>query len=65
MKSVLLLPFITALLCGCPDAKVPKAPPKVPEPKASAMAPSDIPAALTNFTASTSFSSLESREGTG
>ena len=30
-----LLPFVfsTALLCGCPDSKIPKTPPKAPEPK--------------------------------
>lgn len=27
------------LLSGCPDTKVPKAPPKVPEPKAASTAP--------------------------
>ena len=25
--------FVTTLLCGCPDPKVPKVPPKAPEPK--------------------------------
>lgn len=30
-----LLPFVftTTLLCGCPEAKVPKVPPHAPEPK--------------------------------
>lgn len=38
MKPLLFLPLtLTAvLLYGCPDAKVPKVPPKVPEPKAVA-----------------------------
>ena len=32
--STFLAAFFTILLCGCPDNKLPKAPPKVPEPKA-------------------------------
>ena len=38
MKPLLFLPLtLTAvLLCGCPDPKVPKVPPKAPEPKALA-----------------------------
>ncbi len=30
-----LLPFVfaTTMLCGCPDTKIPKVPPKAPEPK--------------------------------
>ncbi|MES2412686.1 MAG: hypothetical protein V4614_02710 [Pseudomonadota bacterium] len=34
------------LLCGCPDTKMPKAPPKIPEPKASLLknvSPPDLP----------------------
>ena len=37
MKSLLstfIASFFSLLLCGCPDTKLPKAPPKVPEPKA-------------------------------
>ena len=33
MKPLLPLVFAAALLCGCPDAKPPKIPPKAPEPK--------------------------------
>ena len=43
MKPLLpLLPITLAgvlLLSGCPDTQVPKAPPKVPEPKAENIAP--------------------------
>ena len=43
MKPLLpLLPITLAgalLLSGCPDTQVPKAPPKVPEPKAAHVAP--------------------------
>jgi hypothetical protein len=43
MKPILpLLPITLAgvlLLSGCPDNQVPKAPPKVPEPKAASTAP--------------------------
>ena len=31
--STFLAAFFSMLLCGCPDSKLPKAPPKVPEPK--------------------------------
>jgi hypothetical protein len=34
MKTFLLSLATAALLCGCPDTKVPKKPPSVPEPKA-------------------------------
>ena len=33
MKTLLPLAFVAALLCGCPDPKLPKAPPRAPEPK--------------------------------
>lgn len=33
------------LLSGCPDTQVPKAPPKVPEPKAASVMPQAQPAA--------------------
>lgn len=33
MAKLLPLVFLTALLYGCPDNKVPKIPPKAPEPK--------------------------------
>ena len=33
MTKLLLLVFLTVPLYGCPDTKVPKVPPKVPEPK--------------------------------
>jgi Prokaryotic membrane lipoprotein lipid attachment site len=36
MKNMLLALSAAFVLSGCPDAKVPKAPPKVPEPKAAA-----------------------------
>ena len=38
------------LLSGCPDPKAPKAPPKVPEPKA-VMTTAPAPALSSNFTA--------------
>ncbi|WP_309683917.1 hypothetical protein [Polaromonas sp.] len=46
---VLLLPVVM-MLAGCPDAKVPKAPPNVPEPKASVWLQDAItlPAAVAN-----------------
>ncbi|EJL87084.1 hypothetical protein PMI15_01230 [Polaromonas sp. CF318] len=43
-----LLPFTLAgllLLSACPDAKSPKAPPKVPEPKADSASAQALPAA--------------------
>lgn len=43
-----LLPFTLAgllLLSACPDAKSPKAPPKVPEPKAANTSAQALPAA--------------------
>jgi len=48
MKSLLPLPLITLLallLSGCPDANIPKPPPKIPVPKAAASAlqsPADL-----------------------
>lgn len=36
MKPLLPLTLATLLLCGCPDSKLPKVPPSVPEPKAAA-----------------------------
>ena len=33
MAKLLPLIFLTSLLYGCPDTKIPKAPPKAPEPK--------------------------------
>jgi hypothetical protein len=42
MKSLLPLPLITLLallLSGCPDANIPRPPPKIPLPKAAASAP--------------------------
>jgi hypothetical protein len=45
-----LLPFTLAgllLLSACPDPKSPKAPPKVPEPKAADSAETRLPAQLT------------------
>jgi len=38
MKTLLqLVPLVlgTVLLCGCPDTKLPKPPPQIPEPKIS------------------------------
>ena len=35
MKLPLLLVSATMLLAGCPDTKLPKVPPSVPEPKAA------------------------------
>jgi len=43
-----LLPFTLAgllLLSACPDTRSPKAPPKVPEPKAAIAPPQALPAA--------------------
>ncbi|MDQ3060655.1 MAG: hypothetical protein M3R45_14250 [Pseudomonadota bacterium] len=37
MKAVHLLIVAALLLGGCPDAKVPKTPPRVPEPKAQTL----------------------------
>jgi hypothetical protein len=34
MKTFFLSVMAAALLCGCPDTKVPKKPPAIPEPKA-------------------------------
>ena len=34
MKPFFPLLLVTLLLCGCPDAKMPKPPSKAPEPKA-------------------------------
>jgi len=49
MKPILpLLPMALAgafLLSGCPDTPMPKAPPKVPEPKAAIVQPQAQPAA--------------------
>lgn len=52
MKPLLPLVLVAAagLLCGCPDAKMPKAPPKIPEPKVALtcpeLEPSRIPVAM-------------------
>lgn len=35
MKTFLLSLMAAALLCGCPDNKVPRKPPSIPEPKAA------------------------------
>ena len=35
MKNILLALTAAFVLSGCPDTKVPKVPPKVPEPKAT------------------------------
>ena len=35
MKPLIPLAFIAALLCGCPQTKLPNSPPKAPEPKIS------------------------------
>lgn len=35
LKTLLPLLAVTACLCGCPDVKVPQAPPGVPQPKAA------------------------------
>lgn len=35
----LSLTFTALFLCGCPDTKMPKAPPKIPEPKAALSSP--------------------------
>jgi hypothetical protein len=34
MKTLFPMLVLTALLCGCPDTKVPKSPPLTPQPKA-------------------------------
>lgn len=39
----LSLAFTAVLLCGCPDTKIPKAPPKIPEPKAAFASPHGTP----------------------
>jgi hypothetical protein len=36
MKIIFTMLFLTVFLCGCPDTKVPKAPPLAPQPKAVA-----------------------------
>lgn len=33
MKTIWLSVVAAAMLCGCPDSRVPKKPPTVPEPK--------------------------------
>ena len=35
MRTLIPLAFITVLLCGCPDSKLPNTPPKAPQPKIS------------------------------
>ncbi len=45
MKYLLPLSLAAMLLAGCPDARSPKLPPQVPEPKA-AVAPSATPVAM-------------------
>ena len=45
MKYLLPLSLTAMLLAGCPDARSPKLPPQVPEPKA-AVAPSMTPVAM-------------------
>lgn len=46
MKPLFPLALLVAsgLLHGCPDTKIPKAPPKIPEPKASRMMDLPMPA---------------------
>ena len=36
MKRLISITFSALLLCGCPEAKLPKPTPMVPEPKAAA-----------------------------
>ncbi len=38
MKLIAPLTLVAMLLCGCPEAKIPKPPPRVPEPKADSKA---------------------------
>ena len=50
MKTLLPLAFVAALLCGCPDPKLPKAPPRVPEPKVVfSLCPDASASAQSNF----------------
>lgn len=37
MKILMPVVLFAALLCGCPESKIPKAPPKAPEPKLSSL----------------------------
>lgn len=39
MKTLFPMLILTTLLCGCPDTKVPKAPPLTPQPKAALIDP--------------------------
>ena len=51
MKSLFLTfiaAFFSMLLCGCPDSKLPKAPPKVPEPKAMQFTETAFPDGVTS-----------------
>lgn len=53
MKTLLPLVFFTVLLCGCPDtSKLPKVPPKVPEPKVVQLLPGTSGHAQAAFPAS-------------
>ena len=47
MRPLLLLPLalLSLLLAGCPDTKLPKGPPQVPEPKISLAMPAPAAAA--------------------
>ena len=43
MKRLIPFAFVALLLSGCPDAKLPKPTPMVPEPKASLTEPLTLP----------------------
>ena len=46
MKKLVPLALVALLLSGCPDSKLPKPPPKVPEPKLTATMRHTTPARL-------------------
>lgn len=49
MKLMLLMVITSGLLCGCPDSKLPKAPPHVPAPKLAPW-PASLPLSWFNAT---------------
>ncbi len=42
LLPVVALVLAAGLLAGCPDTKIPKTPPKIPEPKAGTLIPTGL-----------------------
>jgi hypothetical protein len=49
MKTLFPMLLLTAFLCGCPDTRVPKAPPLTPQPKAATNTPPSLVIVAADF----------------